>query len=83
MRCDLCGVEVADTDEAIKAGWEPSYYDAPDADYDCLYPICGECARDRCEIVEGEMTLKPVAVRPSMVSEYGRYLPPKYLFARG
>ena len=71
MQCDLCDAEVRDVEAAIEAGWSPSYYERWADKYEITQPICLRCSSDKCCVVDGELVLKPVAVRPVELMSYG------------
>jgi len=55
MCCVMCETPMPPIDEAIDAGWMPSYYDGDDP---CDGPVCPECCERRCMIArDGELEL--------------------------
>ena len=44
VRCQFCARTVADVDEAVEAGWIPSYYDYDDHEHG---PACPTCVKTR------------------------------------
>lgn len=62
MQCAFCTRTVLDTEEAINAGWEPSYWvDYADDENGCEMsdPICPKCQKEHCDYTDVGLVLKP------------------------
>jgi hypothetical protein len=56
MFCYFCNIEILDVDEAIDAGWIPSFW--ANEDREILYPVCPGCLDKYLVYVDPEYVLK-------------------------
>ena len=57
IRCILCPREIAEIEDAIDAGWIPSFFDGPEEIY---FPACGECVAQKMLYAgDGETEIRP------------------------
>jgi len=56
MYCSICGTEIDSIDDAVDAGWLPSFWDG-DTEHEVACPSCWEAVLQVGE--DGEMEVKP------------------------
>ena len=66
VTCAFCGKTIATVEEAIQAGWEPTFYVPGDA-IESGEPICPPCQKEHCEWHGDELTLKPDHPDPTSI----------------